>query len=48
MSKAVNENINLILKSGTDFIPAEIIKDDKNVGWIANDFVDFSRVITWL
>ena len=48
MSKLVNEYINLVLKSGADLFPAEIIKDDKNVGWIENDVVNLSRVILWL
>ena len=48
VSKSVNENINLLLKLGTDFVPAEIIKDNKTYGWIANDFENLSRVIPWL
>ena len=32
VSKSVNENINLIVKSGADFVPEEIIKDNKTAG----------------
>ena len=47
-SKSVNDNIDLLLKSVADFVPAEIIEDDKTLGWIANDFLDFTIVIPWL
>ena len=48
VSTLVNENINLLLKSGAEIVPAEIIKDDKTVDKIANYFVNLSRVIPWL
>ena len=46
VSKSVNDNINLLLKSGAEFVPTEIIKDDKTAGWNENDYVEFSRLIS--
>ena len=45
VSKSANENIHLLFKSGADFVPTEIIKDDITVGSIANDFANLSIVI---
>ena len=40
--------MDILSKSGIDFLPTELLKDDNSSGWIANDYVKFVKSMPWI
>ena len=43
--KEMTKSINLLIKSGIDFLPTENTKDNKTTSQISTDYIRFIRVI---
>ena len=41
----ITKNIELLVKSDIDFVPNEMLKDDKIIGYIAKDYVKFVKTM---
>jgi len=48
LTKEMTKSINLLIKSGIDFLPTKNIKYDKTTDYIAADCIRFIRVTCWV